>query len=415
MKIAGWCGLLGVAATAIAWREAPPKEWIVLVSGHTAGYLAPCGCSSPMVGGIKRRASALRQLRQTDQTLSLEAPGLVDGSTRQDSIKAETLAEAFRAMDIDAVGIGAKDAQLNNLPGAMALAKGRFVFGGSAPGPDDSWKQQLQKGPFSVTATSDQSDVVQEKLGGAPSDPPKSNVVLFDGDHKSARKYATEHPEVRLLVYQSEGEAAEKPLVVNRAWLVSPGDRSRNVLRLRYLNGKWTGYQVVSLDPSYKDDPAVDRLYRIYLKRVDQSGLLDRWPKRASDAFVGSDRCLSCHAEAGKVWKNSAHHHALATLEAKGHERDPDCVRCHVTGLDFQSGFRSRIATPDLANVGCESCHGPGGGHSATPTKVKFVNIRENACLPCHTNDNSPGFTFLTYWPRIRHGLGITGGKISPH
>ena len=414
MKFGRWWGLLGVAAMGFAWQGTPPKEWVVLVSGHTAGYLAPCGCSAPMVGGIKRRGSALRQLRLSDRTLSLEAPGMVEGSTRQDSIKAETLAEAFRTMDVDAVGIGATDAQLNNLPGAMALAKGRFVFGGSVPGPEDAWKQQIRKGPFVVTATSDQADVVRDKLGGASSELPDSNIVLLDGDQQSARKFAAEHPEVRLVVYQSEGEAAEKPLKANRAWLVSPGDRSRSVLRLRYLNGKWTGYQVVSLDPSFRDDPAVDRLYRIYLKRVDQAGLLDRWPRRASDPFVGSSRCISCHAEAGKVWEHSAHHHALATLESKGHERDPDCVRCHVTGLDFQSGFRSSMVTPDLANVGCESCHGPGGGHSDAPTKVKFVNIRENACLPCHTNDNSPGFSFLTYWPRIRHGLGITGGKNSP-
>ncbi|HSI73617.1 MAG TPA: multiheme c-type cytochrome, partial [Fimbriimonas sp.] len=99
---------------------------------------------------------------------------------------------------------------------------------------------------------------------------------------------------------------------------------------------------------------------------------------------------------------SSAHAHALLTLEKEGHPRDPDCVSCHVVGLQFSTGFKSRQKTPQLANIGCESCHGAGAKHAAKPS-LKLRKLTEQACLPCHTTENSPHFDFKTYWKKIRH------------
>ena len=54
--------------------------------------------------------------------------------------------------------------------------------------------------------------------------------------------------------------------------------------------------------------------------------------------------------------------------------------------------------------MGCESCHGAGAAHSASPWKVKLPKVGQKSCLPCHTLTNSPEFDFATYWPRVKHG-----------
>src|SRR5690606_37921989 len=115
--------------------------------------------------------------------------------------------------------------------------------------------------------------------------------------------------------------------------LVSPGERGKHVVMLDFRAGKWQNYRVVRLDPDITDDKLISRMYSAYLKRVDEAGLLDLVPRTEGAAFAGNAVCLSCHADAAKVWEGSKHAHAYETLEHEGHGRDPDCVKCHVTGL----------------------------------------------------------------------------------
>ena len=144
--------------------------------------------------------------------------------------------------------------------------------------------------------------------------------------------------------------------------------------------------------------------------------------------FVGSERCLSCHPTAAKVWEGSAHHHAYQTLvDAKrpsNRQYDPECIVCHTIGFGYQSGFKSAAETPKLENVGCESCHGPGSLHSnnpADPEQLKRMNPwkappgekpeekkrRErridDACQKCHDPENDVNWSFERNWPKIRH------------
>jgi hypothetical protein len=174
------------------------------------------------------------------------------------------------------------------------------------------------------------------------------------------------------------------------------------VLRLTFAGGRWDRYGVFSLGPEVKDDPDAARLYRTYLGRVETEKLLDKMPRAPSAAFAGNAKCIECHPKAGEVWKQSKHAAALATLERDGHARDPDCVSCHVVGLESEKGFRSRAETPQLTDVGCESCHGPGLAHAIMPT-LKMGIAGEKSCAKCHVPAHSPNFDFLTYWKRIAH------------
>jgi peroxiredoxin len=123
--------------------------------------------------------------------------------------------------------------------------------------------------------------------------------------------------------------------------------------------------------------------------------------------YVGSDACQSCHAPEFETWAASPHGHAVATLEKEGKAGDADCLGCHTTAYAKPGGFPSGAPVaehPDLARVGCESCHGPGGDHiGETAARVGTILslgdkcdscVILKVCGSCHDDANDPGFEF---------------------
>ncbi len=128
-------------------------------------------------------------------------------------------------------------------------------------------------------------------------------------------------------------------------------------------------------------------------------------PTRAD--YVGSDACQSCHAAEFETWAASPHGHAVETLEKQGKADQADCLTCHTTAYGKPGGFAVQAAVadqPDLARVGCESCHGPGGDHvgSDAPRVGTILSLGDKCdscvilkvCGSCHDDVNDPGFEF---------------------
>jgi len=86
--------------------------------------------------------------------------------------------------------------------------------------------------------------------------------------------------------------------------------------------------------------------------------------------YVGSDSCVSCHADIHANWLTSSHK-APATLAGKTYD-----------------------------DIGCESCHGPGELHIKTKKKADIRGLGddcpfcvvEQICLSCHDAKSSPNF-----------------------
>ncbi len=219
-------------------------------------------------------------------------------------------------------------------------------------------------------------------------------------------------------------------------------------------------YHLVHIGPEYrptaenaKGNPVLD-LFEGYQRFVKQTGLLEkqlRIPhpnaaelRRLSGtpevAYVGSERCKKCHAMEYDVWKKTGHSHAYDTLATKARfpsnrQYDPECVVCHVTGLQHPTGFADPPKVDGDGNplpakaiadhnkkfesVGCESCHGPCGPHVKNTRDVnihKLINpyrpndreidpntpdatrkqlqarrmsqIEEKLCTKCHDDEN---------------------------
>jgi hypothetical protein len=426
------CALLALMPWAV-WLvvSSPPRQagdgWVVLVSGDADGYLSPCGCTKPMSGGMRRMATAAKQLRRPGRTVHLENGGLVAGAGRQDEIKAETLAEAFRRMEVAAINLGPAEARLG--PGAVAsisrLSGGRLLTS-VLRGPEAlGLPRYAREGPFLIGAASAQPEAVAAPLDEAPLPldtaveglvrdarvESLAPVLLLQGDEALARKLASDHPALAMIVYRSRSAPPREALYEGGTLLVTPGDRARHLVRVEWQDGGWRGYGAVNLGPQFADDPEAERLYRTYQARVRRENLLASVPREPSEAFAGSKACGSCHSTAHAAWSASAHAAALKTLEREGSDADPDCTGCHVVGLKAQGGFRSRLETPQLADVGCESCHGPAKRHAENPQSFRLPKAGERSCRSCHNPDHSPGFDFDPYWARIAHGLDPAKGQ----
>lgn len=120
-----------------------------------------------------------------------------------------------------------------------------------------------------------------------------------------------------------------------------------------------------------------------------------------STGYSGSDACAVCHERETDTWLLTRHAHAFDTLVEHGADARPDCVGCHVIGFEAPGGYTISPRTPELENVGCESCHGRGGPH-LSPGFVTAGNY-EPACATCHDQKHSLGFEYADFLPRVSH------------
>jgi len=74
--------------------------------------------------------------------------------------------------------------------------------------------------------------------------------------------------------------------------------------------------------------------------------------------------------------------------------------------MQYKSGFISKEKTPNLTDVGCENCHGPGSEHIRTSGEVETTEPRLD-CTDCHTPENSGEYAGneQKYFQKIIHWM----------
>ncbi|MBW2495223.1 MAG: redoxin domain-containing protein [Deltaproteobacteria bacterium] len=127
--------------------------------------------------------------------------------------------------------------------------------------------------------------------------------------------------------------------------------------------------------------------------------------------YSGNEACGICHELEEETWLFTKHASAYDTLVKHGDANDEECVGCHVVGYSEPGGFTSARQTPELENVGCESCHGRGGPH-VSPEFAPDGDY-EDACAACHTPEHSLGFDYDTFLTRISHAENAHVTKLS--
>lgn len=374
MKLASAAfALVGAGVAMVGKPPSAPVRWVTVI-GHYDGYVSPCGCVKPMAGGMRQLAAAVRA-GPADQVV-LDSGTWVRDAGRQSFLKAEAFASMAQRLNVRAVAL---------TPDLAAFPSG-----------EQQALQELTRAEWLRPGETAELSGLRVALQEA------ADVVFWPGDREAARTWLQNQPGNVLLIFRSGGTppAAEK---VGRHWMASPGAQGRYYVRAQRVGTEWRSVERRVVTPGSAEDPIVTRMFRRYQRQVAGEGFLARLPRVQGPRYAGSDACLPCHTEVHRHWEGTAHATALTTLEKTGDDQDPECVSCHVTGLESDSGFRSRAETRAWASVGCESCHGPAAAHAADPETHRMAAIGADSCVPCHTPNHSPGFDFLTYWPKIAH------------
>jgi len=428
----------------------------VLVSGSMEGKLEPCGCASGQLGGLPRRMTYVQEVHGAD--LLLEGGGLVGGASALDQEKAFTAVEVLFGMPMryDALGISAEDlalpletwgqylaayaapivasdleplaTELKPLPFVEKDVRGTKVRVASLTMrlPDALAKAEPQ--PLRLLSPADgyargMKDAAESTL----------RVLMVHADPDRVRALVKElspRPDLVVGITDAVHEPPSQPTMVGDVPVVFPGIRGRFLVDLRF--GRTQGgaaiphYEPVPLrasetKPLAGQDPAVREVLRKHRVFVAEEKLREKManqkPLDGGLSYVGNARCGECHAEDYALWQNTKHGRAWDTLARA--EKDParygwpvtqypDCVSCHVVGYGDASGFVNPETTEQLANVGCERCHGAGSAHSAAPATSRMGKVGGGTpsvvCTQCHDFEQSPDFDYTKRWPIIEHG-----------
>ncbi|MBA4065946.1 MAG: hypothetical protein C0501_19955 [Isosphaera sp.] len=518
------------------WPKDAKPAAVVVLSGQTFGYVQPCGCSRPQMGGLERRAVFVKSLR--DKGWPVVGADLGDvyppksAVEEQGKLKYRLAMDALREMGYVAVGVGKAEfpvpGGIDQVLGEYALQKEQPPFllagnllgvaGGQPQAREDrfpkppgaarpmvglaevadaggtpvgvvgvigkSTTEDIKKVDPSVTFD-DNREVLKKAVAALDAHPkkPRLNVLLFQGTADEAKKVAADWPQFAVVLCQAEDpEPPQFPQAVD-----GPGGRKTLVVQVGH-KGRYVGvvgafakpdggfdlrYQLVPLGEEYvtagpeeaarKANPVLP-LFDAYAAAVRDRNFLGKVVKephpsqlqedKLNISYVGSERCQGCHAGEHARWKGTAHSHALDALEKVAKRPtlrnfDGECVRCHVVGLNYRTGYEDQKTTPHLAHVGCESCHGPGSGHAADPRAANLLalqspwkakpgdrlppvgKMKEIAALPafergrvalkpeeqrvinavsamcarCHDAENDPHFDIFTYWPKVDHAV----------
>jgi hypothetical protein len=429
--------MLSLCGAAVGCRPGSPLEarpLVLVVSGDTAGWIVPCGCTPNQSGGLPRRAACLADLRRRGEVVVADAGGAPGGTSAYDRFKFEAVLQGEKAMGIDAHNLGAAEAAL----GADYLREvGRkwdvpFLSTNVRAGGGDPVAP-----PVRIVARAGRRLAILGVLGprhaapGLRIGPPReavldtlrqiagrydSAVVLAYLAEEELTAFAEGLPEADAVIGGPTGQAIA-PRRIGPTLLASATRQGKFLVQLAVpppgSPGRWQG-QIVELTDRFPDDArqvANIARFRAALGRRDftaaETSLTSTLTGQLPDGFAvaGARACTRCHAEDDGAWRHSRHAHAWQSLEQGGAQADPECQRCHTTGYGLPGGFQSARRSPDLVQVGCESCHGPSGQHVRDP-KVRTACFAEakNRCTTCHDRENSPKFAYDAYWAKIRHG-----------
>ena len=429
-----------------------PDGYVLLFTGNWQSHIEPCGCTEKQLGGIDRRTETIRKIAPLPEArLMLDAGPLIDDDNRQSQLKFETFLYSMRRLNYDAVSLTGREMVILRDNIAMNPADRPPLICSNMPaevredfGAVEFLKKTLRLGSHKleclIMALTDPSLVSEEFIKDQLKllDPVETVQKILKDESIASDKAGNGRLVVVMLAQHSDTLLAELRKIAAVDLLVIKDYAERPELNEKKPDGKGpisltTGcmgkyiavfevpvtrlpdsshytFSTVEIDAAFKRDPAIAEFVDNYQKSMEIEGIVAdefailREPLDDNNRFVGSKSCAKCHEHKGqyKSWKTGKHAHALETLVRVNRQFDPECVACHTVGMKYETGYRSIDTTPDLANIGCEMCHGPGGKH-VDDDENKLTSLK--TCQDCHNHETSPSFEKKQdeYIKKIKH------------
>jgi hypothetical protein len=414
-------------------KAGPP--WL-LAAGDLRGEIEPCGCSPEgQMGGLPRRLSYLAKWLGKDRqgAVLVDLGNNFPPPSPQGRLKVKLIQHLLGRFEPDAILPGPNELAY----GVAALQKGLpyLVSNDEAGGtflPHRTVERGGQRiGIYGYLSPGEVYQGSQSRFRLLPAGP----ELL----HQWQRQREREGHELALLLFRgSDGELGTilqaglfdhvfsgnpfsdemNQVVMRRVGPISVPQvptKGQGMVRIVLQPGgaPFTVDWLTDIYPDHSDAKQPFADYDAQVKKLFFASLETKEKVKIESPYIGAAMCRTCHAQAGEIWEKSRHAGAIATLEKVGKQFDPECLACHVAGLNAE-GYLSRQLTPHLAGVQCENCHGPGRGHMLNPKANRPglssardggrpARVGEPVCRTCHVGSHSPAFAFETYWAKIRH------------
>ena len=398
----------------------------IIVSGDTAGWIVPCGCTSNQSGGLPRRATLIEERRQKGPVVVVDVGGAPSGDTLYDKLKFEAILQGEAAMDVAAHNIGQAEAALgiDELRNLHEKWNTPWVSANTTDAAGNPFTEPMREivtegrkimfiGVLSqkyatetIRVTPPKQAVLKALQKAGKYD---HAVVLAYVPEDELRKLTESLPEVDAVVGGPTGQPVP-PDFQGRVLTTSATKQGKFLASLVLSQGSNIRAEIIDLDERFADDPVQlenVRKFHADLKRRDlspkETPFVERYAN-PSERIAGTKTCYTCHEDEYRIWNSSQHANAWASLVKREAEYDPDCQRCHVTGYGRLGGFETVALSGERFNVGCESCHGGSAEHCGqTSVLTPFAKRAQDRCVRCHDKENSPDFDFDTYWTKIKH------------
>ena len=235
-----------------------------------------------------------------------------------------------------------------------------------------------------------------------------SHLGLTDG-----QKLTLEAPGIDAMVFGHLVGLSKQVVSTQNVINVRGGERGQYIPQIHLVieDGKISSFDgdVVTLDDKIPADEVMGRMVDTFSDALNkrfadknaanaQTSANATQASQTGEHYLGEKNCRRCHEVEYQMYTKQANAHAFATLENNQRDATPECLPCHVVGMNQQGGFVSKPSTPDLVNVQCENCHGMGTKH---PEQGSIVG--PDVCITCHTHEQSPNFNYDEAVAKIVH------------
>ena len=440
----------------------------LIVTGKTRSFLEACGCKSEMSGGITRRATLIDQIRKRRGSVAVIDAGNAfpyeQDVPAMDDLTASELAtylEALRRMEYGFSVIarnetyyGSEFLRTQARYSPVPLINANVHHGDSLVGAPT---YAIEAGPYTIgfigllqpTAIIEPTRYEDNTHDLHIADPKQAVRAYLPGLREQAEfvgvigelntglvhDLVQEFPALDLII--TTGHYAPALDMVGADGQVGPRKQTESMygflddVLVIYANadvyglhtvdigidetGRFTSFEGNYLLALYqmREDPDMKAYLDSYYRSVaEQEELLEgnipplfEWdPVHDDRKYVGTQECRTCHSAQWEQWQTTRHAGAYTTLLDAHRHQFSKCVKCHVAGLNRDSGFS--ILEPDrsLANVQCELCHGPGSNHVERPSSETVRRLpSERTCLECHNPDHDDDFVYERDYQLVSH------------